>query len=117
MCFSWVIDALGRPLRSGLARLLSALLLCAGVQGSVVGSASAEPKFAAARSTDVASPPYSVALGDLNNDGKLDVAVVHLFYSSTVSVFLGNGGWHLSGGRRLHDRAHPQLRPDGGPQQ
>ena len=90
MSFASVIDRLsGCALRSKLA--LSALILCAGVEGAVVGSAWAAPSFRAARSTDLASPPYSVAVGDLNNDGELDVAVVHFSSASTVSVLLGNG--------------------------
>ena len=36
------------------------------------------------------SVPMSVAIGDLNADGKLDLAVANL-YSNTVSVLLGNG--------------------------
>jgi flagellar hook assembly protein FlgD len=53
--------------------------------------ARADPIFSAARSTDLAKPPVSVAVGDLNNDGNLDVAVVHFSSASTVSVLLGNG--------------------------
>ena len=90
MSFASVIDRLsGCALRSKLP--LSALILCAGVGGAVVGSAWAAPSFRAARSTDLASPPYSLAAGDLNNDGNLDVAVVHFFSGNTVSVLLGNG--------------------------
>jgi VCBS repeat protein/FG-GAP repeat protein len=90
MSFASVIDRLsGCAPRSKLA--LSALILCAGVEGAVVGSAWAAPLFMAARSTDLASPPYSVAVGDVNNDGNLDVAVVHFSSASTVSVLLGNG--------------------------
>jgi hypothetical protein len=39
----------------------------------------------------VGSNPVSVAIGDLNGDGRLDLAVANL-YSSTVSVLLGTGG-------------------------
>ncbi len=88
--FARVIDRLsGSALGSRLA--LSALILWLGLASAVVGSAWAAPIFSAARSTDLASPPYSAAVGDLNNDGNLDVAAVHLFYSNTVSVLLGNG--------------------------
>jgi len=34
--------------------------------------------------------PFSVAVGDFNNDGKLDLAVAGE-YLSTVSIMLGNG--------------------------
>ena len=90
MSFARLINRLsGRALRSKLPLLT--LILCLVLGGAVVGSAWAAPSFSAARSTDVASLPYSVAVGDLNNDGKLDVAVVHFFSPSTVSVLLGNG--------------------------
>lgn len=39
----------------------------------------------------VGRSPSSVATGDFNNDGKLDIAVVNAD-DNTVSVFLGNGG-------------------------
>src|SRR5437764_56623 len=88
--FARMIDRLSsNALGSKLA--LSALILWLGLASAEVGSAWAAPIFSAARSTDLASAPFSTAVGDLNNDGKLDVAVVHLFYSNTVSVLLGNG--------------------------
>ena len=88
--FARVIDRLsGSALGSKLA--LSTLILWLGLASAVVGSAWAAPIFSAARSTDLASAPFSAAVGDLNNDGNLDVATVHLFYSNTVSVLLGNG--------------------------
>src|SRR2546428_14468 len=46
--------------------------------------------FSAARTLGVGSGPWSVAVGDFNRDGKLDLAVAN-FSSSTVSVLLGNG--------------------------
>jgi VCBS repeat protein len=90
MSFASVIDRLsGCALRSKLT--FSTLILCLGSQGAVVGSGWALPPFEAARSTDLARPPYSVAVGDVNNDGKLDVAIVHFSSASTVTVLLGNG--------------------------
>ena len=89
MSFARVIDRLWCSAASS-KQPLSALILCVGL-GAAVGSAWADPNFSAARSFDLAHPPYSATVGDLNNDGKLDVAVVHQSYASTVSVLLGNG--------------------------
>jgi hypothetical protein len=46
--------------------------------------------FGAPSAFTVGSDPISVALGDVNGDGKLDVAVAN-FAGGTVSVLLGNG--------------------------
>ena len=43
--------------------------------------------------------PYSIAVGDFNGDGKLDLAVANSG-NSTVSVLLGNGNGTL---RHRHD--------------
>src|SRR6267142_561561 len=95
--FARMIDRLsGSALGSKPA--LSTLILWLGLASAVVGSAWAAPIFSAARSTDLASAPFSAAVGDLNNDGNLDVAIVHLFYSNTVSVLLGNGDGSLQTG-------------------
>jgi hypothetical protein len=47
--------------------------------------------FQAARSFAAGSGPASVAVGDFNGDGHLDVAVANEVSSGTVSVLLGNG--------------------------
>jgi hypothetical protein len=74
------------------------LILLVGLHSmiGVVGVASAGPLFRAALSFDVgdqSSPfgdaPYSVAVGEVNGDSKLDLITAN--GSSTVSVLLGNG--------------------------
>jgi hypothetical protein len=47
--------------------------------------------FKVVRTLAVDASPQSVALADLNGDGKLDLVVVSLDSNQTVSVFLGNG--------------------------
>ena len=73
-----------RPLcsRSFLAVTLAA---CGATAGSQVIAA---PLFVAARSFDTGSGPGNVAIGDLNGDGKPDLAVPT---SNKVSVFAGYG--------------------------
>ena len=46
--------------------------------------------FGAATDFTVGPGPYSVAIGDLNRDGKPDLAVAN-YYSDTVSILLGTG--------------------------
>src|SRR5256712_3446229 len=46
--------------------------------------------FQSARTVGAGSGPNSVAVGDFNGDGKLDLAVAN-YDSTTVSVLLGNG--------------------------
>src|SRR5262249_50984465 len=70
---------------------------CAGTMGCalliawVSSPTAAAPQFAASFvSSNVGNRPDSVAIGDLNVDGKPDVVTANL-NDSTVSVLLGNG--------------------------
>src|SRR5262249_10499372 len=47
--------------------------------------------FQAARQFGAGSYPYSVAVGEVNGDGRLDLAVAKWISNGTVSVLLGNG--------------------------
>ena len=50
--------------------------------------------FGAATNFAVGSGPFSMAVGDFNNDGKQDLAVAN-FYSNSVSILLGDGAGHF----------------------
>ena len=83
----------GRFVRS--VRRLSnplALVLLGASLATAAGTtiAFAEPLFASPSGYYTASQPQSVAIGDLNADGRLDV-VTGNYGSNTVSVLLGNG--------------------------
>ena len=63
--------------------------------------------------TDFATGSFAVfvAIGDLNRDGKPDLAVVNSS-SNTVSVLLGNGDGELRAANRLHDGSRSPVRGD-----
>src|SRR5882672_6074436 len=91
MSFAWVIDRhSGCALRTKLARLLSALIRCGGLEGARVGSGWAGPIFSAALSFDVGANPTSVAIGDVSGDSQPDLVTTN-YGAGTVSVLLGNG--------------------------
>src|SRR5881397_3791076 len=67
------------------ALVLMAAMLAAAIGGPITGAA--PPSFAAKQDFATGTTPQSVTVGDLNGDGKLDLAVANAL-SNTVSVLL-----------------------------
>src|SRR5437867_573543 len=78
------------PARFRPAALAAAILAAVGL---LVGSWGNAPAAGFGPKTDFATgiSPFSLAIGDLNGDGKPDLATAN-YTSSTVSVLLGTGG-------------------------
>jgi uncharacterized repeat protein (TIGR01451 family) len=72
----------------GVAVVLALLLAALG--GSQAVTCAACPDFATAVNYGAGATPAAMAAGDLNGDGKLDLAVANAT-SNTISVLLGNG--------------------------
>src|SRR6267154_1773584 len=74
-----------------MLRVAALALLALGVLAAIPDRSAAAPLFAAPfLSFDAGFYPHSVAVADLNGDGKLDLVVAN-DRSSSVSVLLGNG--------------------------
>jgi hypothetical protein len=73
-----------RPARL-IALVLTTALLAAAISGPIAGAAG--PSFAAKQDFATGANPFSVAMGDLNGDGKLDLVIVNNG-ANTVSVLL-----------------------------
>src|SRR5713101_3856278 len=65
------------------------------------------PGFLAPLAFDAGSNPSSVAVGDFNGDGRLDLAVANAG-SDTVSVLLGNGDGSFQPARNFPTGSNPQ---------
>jgi hypothetical protein len=74
-----------------LVALATPLLVLSGSLGAALLFAGSAPSFARATSYPTGRHPYSLAMGDLNGDGKLDLATANLL-SDTVSVLLNRDG-------------------------
>jgi hypothetical protein len=96
------------------------LAVLAGSLGVAALHAGSAPSFAAARSYATGSHPGSVAIGDLNGDGKRDLVTLNV-YTNTASVLLhkGAGGFRAkrdyATGRNPSSVAIGDLNGDGRP--
>jgi FG-GAP-like repeat/FG-GAP repeat len=70
--------------------VVATLLVLSGSLGAAALLASSAPSFAPARSYSTGRAPVSVAIGDLNGDGKPDLASANRV-AHTVSVLLNRG--------------------------
>lgn len=74
-----------QKLLAAVSGLLCVTFLCINAR-----AACSVPGFAAATNFAAGSQPLSVGIGDLNSDGKRDLAIAN-FTSNTISILLGNG--------------------------
>jgi hypothetical protein len=77
-----------------IALAFAALVVLGGSLGVATLHAGSAPSFAAPRSYPAGPDPVSVAIGDLNGDGKLDLATANTT-AGTVSVLLNGGDGSL----------------------
>ena len=78
-----------------IALVFASVVVLGGTLGAAALLAGSAPSFAAARSYPAGPDPVSVAIGDLNGDGKLDLATANTT-AGTVSVLLNSGDGTLS---------------------
>jgi FG-GAP-like repeat len=89
------------------------LLACVGVAGTLAvaaASSTSAPSFAATRNYRVGRDPAAVAIGDLNGDRKLDLAVVNYSWPS-VSVLTNRGDGSFRAARNFATGRQWQDRP------
>lgn len=87
----------------------AALLACVGVAlalGVVAPFAGSEASFAAPREFPTGDTPLSVVAGDLNGDGKLDLATAD-YFANKVSVLLNKGDGSFRRRSDYPTGAHP----------
>src|SRR5258705_1633213 len=83
------------------------LVVCVSIIASSASRSWGGPLFAAAFSFDTGPSPSSVAMGDLNGDGKPDLVTANRDFS-TVSVLLGNGDGTFGAKVDYGTGGHPQ---------
>ena len=83
------------------------LALTLGVAALLASSAPSAPSFARARSYATGRAPHSVAIGDLNGDGKPDLATAN-DVAGTVSVLLNRGDGRLQAKHDYRAGARPE---------
>ena len=91
------------------ARGCALLLACVGLAltlGVAALFAASAPSFARARSYAIGTGPIALAIGDLNGDGKPDLATAN-GYANTVSVLLNRGDGSFQATRAYRTRARP----------
>jgi hypothetical protein len=91
---------IGPLLGRGRRRALPAGLLLESLESRVV------PSFVGPLSFDAGSYPWSVAAGDFNGDGVLDLAVANI-NSNNVSVLLGTGDGSFGVARNFSAASRP----------
>ena len=91
-------------MNSGM-RWLARILVLAAVAGNIQ-TRSFAVEFAPAKSYAVGTNPTAVASGDLNGDGKMDLAVLNTV-SSNVSILLGNGDGTFQSAKNFDAGSNP----------
>src|SRR5436190_2201906 len=84
-----------------------ACLLILGTSVSAAAPTGSAPSFDRARSYRTGGVPLSLAIGDLNGDGKLDLLIANGYPSNTVTVLLNRGDGSFQPKRSYRTAANP----------